>query len=493
MLFLASPFAALALLLACIGASAELTPYTGPAPILPAKRSTFSFGSLTTGGSAAKSSAIFLVDNMPDLRTALTLPYPRIVYVKGNITGNQITSNAGSGSTYANCQWYTDNSGAKQFNLTRYVMSLNTSYMDSVKAIADKNGKIEGMSAVDYLALLKKMNGWRPQAQNSQKSWVSINVKSDLTLIGFDENATLNGVSLIFNTVNNVIIRNLKLIPPRDCFPAPEDLNVGTSWNARYDALSLVTATNFWIDGNTLQDGPTRVAPDPLIWGYKVDRYDGLMDCEDGSDNITFSHNIVSNHHKSLLLGGGLKERERDLGKMRFMFFGNWFSNSDSRNPLMRFGTFYVLNNLFTYEEPSAQEYQTRLQYNMGVYTESSVLVGGNVFRNKAEGSTTRIFSFSTLLNKTLPARLCIPSSEKHTPKGVVGIGSAFNGKPIDLKEDALSTFRRAVSGSPNSVVDGTLLVGCEGFSAQAVPVAFKMTDEVEAYVRKEAGQRASW
>ena len=67
----------------------------------------------------------------------------------------------------------------------------------------------------------------------------------------------LNGVSLGFNTVNNVIstdqnqtylgagersadfitVRNLKLIPPKDCFPAPEKVEPDTAWNARYDAL----------------------------------------------------------------------------------------------------------------------------------------------------------------------------------------------------------------------------------------------------------------
>ena len=158
MLLSVGSIAAMAFLLGSTAVQADLTPYTGPAPSLPENRSTFGFGSLTTGGAAANSSSIFLVDNMPDLRTALTLPYPRIVYVKGNITGNQITADAGNGSTYADCQWYTDNSGGKQFNLTRYVMSLNSSYMDSVKAVADKNGTIEGMSAVDYLTLLKKQN-----------------------------------------------------------------------------------------------------------------------------------------------------------------------------------------------------------------------------------------------------------------------------------------------------------------------------------------------
>lgn len=157
MLLSVRSLAAMAMLLSRI-AQAELTPYTGPAPNLPANRSTFSFGSLATGGSAANSSSSFLVDNMPDLRAALTLPYPRIVYVKGNITGNQITTDAVNGSTYADCQWFTDNSGGKQFNLTRYLMSLNTSYMDGVKLAADANGTVEGMNAMEYLALLKKMN-----------------------------------------------------------------------------------------------------------------------------------------------------------------------------------------------------------------------------------------------------------------------------------------------------------------------------------------------
>ena len=38
---------------------------------------------------------------------------------------------------------------------------------------------------------------------------------------------------------------------------------------------------------------------------------------EDGTDNVTFSHNIIRNHHKSLLIGGGTKEADRDLGKMQ--------------------------------------------------------------------------------------------------------------------------------------------------------------------------------
>jgi len=120
-----------------------------------------------------------------------------------------------------------------------------------------------------------------------------------------------------------------------------------------------------------------------------VDRYDGLFDVEDGSDDITFSHNIVANHHKSLLWGGGEKEGGRDIGKMKITVFGNHFVNSQSRNPLMRFGTYYVVNNVFSnyqnkkplydYEDRKGrivsipvqrreEEYKPDFQYNLGIY-----------------------------------------------------------------------------------------------------------------------------
>ena len=164
-------------------------------------------------------------------------------------------------------------------------------------------------------------------------------------------------------------MRNLFISPPRDCFPSPE--TYPSSWNARYDAVSFVTTTTAWLDGNVFADsisGP--VAPEDFLWGWQVDRYDGLFDVEDGSDAITFSHNIVANHHKSLLWGGGEKEGARDIGKMRFTVFGNHFANSSSRNPLMRFGTFYVANNVFSNYENNPPLYLSSNE------TSSSALLG---------------------------------------------------------------------------------------------------------------------
>ena len=502
-----------ATLLSVCGRAQSLQTYDGPPPQL-RDRSPFGFGKGVTGGGTPTSNSTYLVDNMIDLRTVLKIETPRTVYVKGNIYGNQLP-----GNMTGNCQYYIDNSTVPKFNFTKYIQAQNTSYMAEVKAAASAGVPFEGQNATDLLSVLNRQNGWRGTAQNVQKSWESIDARGNLTLIGFDATASLIGVSLIFNTRSNVIIRNLSHSPPRDCFPAPE--SYPRTWNARYDAVSLVTTNLVWLDGNSYFDSPTGpVAPDPLIWGWEVDRYDGLVDVEDGSDNITFSHNVVANHHKSLLWGGGEKEGPRDIGKMRFTVFGNHFHNSLSRNPLMRFGTFYVVGNLFEnradqppqwgnasvvprqYRELVSSEIKRReegeayvpdFQYNLGIYNLSSVLVSSNAFRQTGlyPSDTTRIFAFSNLATPDTPARFCSPDDSKYTGilNGLAGSGNDFNDRRINLTQNVEQSFKFYVDNGKSNTVAGGLRVECDRFPRQEMPVSFTGgKGEVESYVREHAG-----
>lgn len=359
--------------------------------------------------------------------------------------------------------------------------------------------------------------GWRGTAQNVQKSLQSIDTKGDLTLIGWDADTYLSGVGLIFNSQSNIVIRNLRISSPRDCFPAPE--TYPSSWNARYDAISFVNTTNAWLDGNILEDGPEPVAPEPYLWGWEVDRYDGLFDVEDGSDNITFSHNIVANHHKSLLWGGGEKEGAQDIGKMKFTVFGNHFINSMSRNPLMRFGTFYILNNVFSnYNNGPAYDttgttngtsprrtnvnkrdaYRPDFQYNLGIYNMSNVLVSGNYFDQTGSyaDDETRIFTFSDLETPETPARLCSPadlSTPELAPYPAMGsfaeLSSQMNGKNINLTSDAIGLFAYMLTKEGNEFVEGGFVQNCDGFEEQSMPRTFASGDDVFAYVKDNAGQ----
>lgn len=341
-----------------------------------------------------------------------------------------------------------------------------------------------------------------------QKSWESVDAKGDVTLVGWDSDAYLNGVSLNFNTQSNIIIRNLRISPPRDCFPSPE--TYPSSWNARYDAISFVTTTNAWLDGNILEDGPEAVAPEPFLWGWQVDRYDGLFDVEDGSDNITFSHNIIANHHKSLLWGGGEKEGPRDIGKMKFTVFGNHFVNSMSRNPLVRFGTVYIANNVFSNYNNKAPlynsnttavekraEYTPDFQYDVGLYNMSSVLMSGNYFDQTGQfpDDESRIFTFSDLATPDNPATLCSPPdlsadeiAEYPGLKSLTSPASQLNGKDVNLMENVAETFSYYLTAKEDSV-EGGLVQSCAKFGEQAMPRTFESGADVLTYVNENAGQ----
>ncbi|KAI1361000.1 pectin lyase fold/virulence factor [Xylaria arbuscula] len=489
------------------------------APTLP-DRAPFGFGAAATGGGEPRENNTYVVDNMMDLRTVLKMEGPRTVYVQGEILGNQINE-----SFSGDCQYYIDASGVPEFNFTVYVMALNSTYTDAVKAAVAADETFEGRNATEYLALLNHQNGWRGTAQNVQKAWESIDAQGNLTLIGLDSTAYLNGVSLIFNSRSNIIMRNIFISPPRDCFPAPE--TYPSSWNARYDAVSFVTTTNAWLDGNVFADsasGP--VAPDDFLWGWQVDRYDGLFDVEDGSDAITFSHNVVANHHKSLLWGGGEKEAERDLGKMRFTVFGNHFANSSSRNPLMRFGTFYIANNVFSNyennpplynssasvaaatapllssrsrdeaaEDDNDAPYLPDFQYNLGIYNLSSVLVSGNYFDQTGTypQDSSRIFTFQNLATPQNPARFCSPpdstsNSSSSQLSSLSTPASALNGETLNLTANVFDTFAYYRSAKTDSV-DRGLVADCAAFEAQDMPVSFDAPADVLAYVLENAGQ----
>ncbi|KAI0432198.1 polysaccharide lyase family 1 protein [Xylaria sp. FL1042] len=494
-------------------------------PALP-DRAPFGFGAAATGGGEAHENNTYVVDNMMDLRTVLKMEEPRTVYVQGEIQGNQINE-----TFFGDCQYYIDSSNVPDYNFTLYVMALNATYTDAVKAAVAANHTFEGRNATEYLELLNHQNGWRGTAQNVQKSWESIDAQGNLTLVGMDSTTYLHGVSLIFNSRSNIIMRNIRISSPRDCFPAPE--TYPSSWNARYDAVSFVTTTTAWLDGNVFADSPSgAVAPDDFIWGWEVDRYDGLFDVEDGSDAITFSHNVVANHHKSLLWGGGEKEGPRDLGKMRFTVFGNHFANSSSRNPLMRFGTFYIANNVFSNYENNAPLYASSdsddgetsvssdslrirrppqsegdafkneddapylpdFQYNLGIYNLSSVLVTGNYFDQTGvyPDDATRIFTFQDLATPDQPARFCSPPDASSS--GIAQVSSlaqprsVLNGEAVNLTANVFQTFAYYLGAKTDSV-DGGLVVDCAKFEAQDMPVSFDTAEDVLTYVLENAGQ----
>lgn len=204
---------------------------------------------------------------------------------------------------------------------------------------------------------------------------------------------------------------------------------------------------------------------------------------------------------------------------MRFTVFGNRFSESESRNPLMRFGTFYIVNNVFesraenppryapgvnvTLSEKRGKRQETEtynppFEYHMGIYNMSSVLVSGNYFTQTGmyANDTTRIFTFSNLMTPNQPATLCSPPDLSVEDLGTPGLKdlsvskSVFNGRVIDLAENAKSTFAWFIAEKTSAVEDG-LAVNCssEKFKPQSMPRTFESAEDVRNYVSENAGQ----
>lgn len=318
--------------------------------------------------------------------------------------------------------------------------------------------------------------------------------------------------TIIKTAINISKVRNIRFSSPRDCFPEPEG---AIAWNAQYDAVSLATSTNFWVDGNIFVDGKKTVPRDPIeLWGWTVDRYDGLFDCRVGSDNITFSHNVVGNHHKSMLFGGSRNNEAVDTGKMRFTLFGNSIIASESRSPMVRHGTFYLVNNMYTQTSinppvynksspasppgpvvvdpnPSPAPYVPNWQYNIGIDNFASVLIAGNVFQQSGvtPDDETRIFNFNMVKNITKPARVCIPASHPQVKAlaNFVVPTSILNGKNLDLQQ--VASHRYAYHVSRDNVIAGALALGCDTFAAQKMPRTFESANEVKEYIKNEAGQ----
>lgn len=205
-----------------------------------------------------------------------------------------------------------------------------------------------------------------------------------------------------------------------------------------------------------------------------------------------------------MLLGGGTKEAERDLGKMHFTIFGNYFNGSASRNPLMRFGSYDVFANIYQDINNKTSLFDTTnslsrrqttvgdavppdaiFEYNLGVYNQSRVQVQDNIFiqSGTVPNDTSRIFTIGESTNSNLPAKVCI---HENSPGSFL---PTINGAPIrNLSTVAQDTIDFIVQFGKS--VEGGVILTCEGFDiGYELPKTFSSAEEVQAYVFAEAGQ----
>jgi pectate lyase len=335
----------------------------GPSPLarliakqaLPADDGWGSAGAGTTGGSAASKDQVHVVSTRAELVEALggdnatnaDNDTAKIIFVNGTINGFE-----GSDEELLTC----DDLADPEYDFDEYLATYDP----------DVWGRDEEPSG--------PLEDARDRSNDNQQAQTVINVGSNTTLYGL-KGARLHNLTLMFNQVDNVIVRNITFDDAFDCFPQwdPTDGSAG-NWNSDWDNVSVRRGSNFWFDHSTFTDGDNPDSSQPVYFGRPLQVHDGALDISHTADLVTVSYNVFTNHDKTMLIGSTNNPGSGDPGLLNVTLHHNRFDGIVQRAPRVRFGHVDVYNNY--YQIPVADPYE----YSWGVGVESMTYVENNFF-----------------------------------------------------------------------------------------------------------------
>ncbi|MEJ8646269.1 polysaccharide lyase family 1 protein [Streptomyces sp. MS1.HAVA.3] len=341
-----------------VGAAALVLSITGPTSAaharpaapdlarqgLPAGDGWASDGKGTRGGAAAAASRVFTVTTWEEFRAALAVAgtEPRIVKVVGTLN-----------ATAAGCAAFE----APGYDFEAYLAAYDPAVWGYDTQVS---GEQEDLRAVSATAQGKAIKAYVP---------------ANTTIVGVGRNAGITGGSLQIQGVDNVVVRNLTLESPLDCFPQwdPTDGATG-AWNSEYDSLVAYGSTHVWIDHNTFTDGAHPDSSLPSYYGEPYQQHDGELDIVRGADLVTVSWNVFTDHDKTLMIGNSDSAGDTDRGKLRVTLHHNLFKNVVERAPRVRFGKVDAYNNHFVVAPGSPYA------YSLGIGIESQLVAEKNAF-----------------------------------------------------------------------------------------------------------------
>ncbi|MFJ4815150.1 polysaccharide lyase family 1 protein [Streptomyces sp. NPDC088801] len=312
--------------------------------VLPAKDGWASQGTGTTGGSAADAAHVYTVTTWEQFKVALKAggDAPKIIKVKGMIDAVA--------------------QGCEAFEAEGY---------DFQQYLADYDPAVWGLDT----PVSGEQEDLRDASADNQGEAIKVSVPANTTIVGVGKNSGILGGSLQIKGVDNVILRNLTIEAPIDCFPQwdPTDGPTG-AWNSEYDGLVVYGSTHVWIDHNTLTDGRYPDSSLPEYFGEIYQQHDGLADIVRGSNYVTVSWNSFENHDKTMLIGNSDSAAADDAGKLKVTLHHNRFKGIVERAPRVRFGQVDSYNNHFvvTKDQPYV--------YSFGIGIESRLYATHNAF-----------------------------------------------------------------------------------------------------------------
>ncbi|MGW0821197.1 pectate lyase family protein [Streptomyces sp. NPDC002845] len=302
-------------------------------------------GAGTTGGADADAEHVYTVTTWEEFRAALKDggTAPKIIKVKGMID-----------AVSAGCEAFE----AEGYDFQQYLADYDPAVWGYENPVSGPQEDLRDASA------------------DNQDKAIKANVPANTTIVGVGKNSGILGGSLQIRAVDNVIVRNLTIEAPIDCFPQwdPTDDNNTGAWNSEYDAVVVYGATHVWIDHNTLTDGRYPDSSLPTYFGKTYQQHDGLLDIVRGANYVTASWNSFEDHDKTMLIGNSNSAGATDEGKLKVTLHHNRFEGIVERAPRVRFGEVDVYNNHFAVTK--GQKYG----YTFGIGIASHLYATDNAF-----------------------------------------------------------------------------------------------------------------
>jgi pectate lyase len=343
-----------ALVVAVTGTTSASASGGGSRDVLPPRDGWASLDGGTTGGAGADAAHTYTVTTWEELRAALADggDAPRIIKVKGTLN-----------ATAAGCAAFE----ADGYDFDRY--------------LADYDPAVWGLDT----PVSGVQEDLRAASAKRQAEAIKAYVPADTTIVGLGKNAGIVGGSLQIQGVDNVVVRDLTLESPLDCFPQwdPTDGATG-AWNSEYDSMVVYGSTHVWVDHNTFTDGEHPDSSLPSYYGEIYQQHDGELDVVRGADLVTASWNVFADHDKTLMIGNSDSAGATDRGKLRVTLHHNVFRDIVERAPRVRFGQVDTYNNHYVVPEGG-------YQYSFGIGQESQLVAQKNAFTLPAGVSAAKI------------------------------------------------------------------------------------------------------
>lgn len=354
-----------ALILSLTGTAAQAHPqHTTPKAdltrqTLPANDGWAAYGTGTTGGSAATPDHVYTVTTWAEFKAALAAggSAPKVIKVKGAIDA--------------------DGESCAGFEVPGYSFADYLATYDPEVWGYDKDLSAEPADSPE---------GLRRASMANQDKYIKANVTPNTTIVGIGKDAGFKGASLQIKGVDNVIVRNLALEGPVDCFPQwdPTDGTTG-NWNSEYDSAVVYGSTHVWLDHNTFTDGAHPDSAAPVYFGMVYQQHDGQLDIVRGADYVTASWNVFEDHDKTILIGNSdsASTAAGDRGHLKVTLHHNLFRNLLERAPRVRFGQVDSYNNHFVTGDGYV--------YSYGIGMESQLVAEHNAFTLRGTASAGQI------------------------------------------------------------------------------------------------------